>query len=373
MALFKSGRHEDGTYSEVRPRRKKVIMGLDLGYTQVKVSAEELDSTRGIIFASLVELAPFVMNNHVESTADGHVIDLMSHGKTYLVGKKGDYNLAMQRFSGLNLEPDYAKYLTALGLYKQELEYQGIDREAIDLIVTGYPTDDLVPAEEERVKQALKGEFQFNLNGQLITKEVKNAWLLPQCMGAFFDYTLDFDGNLITEAAKQLSGRVLVINFGGKTTEVGIVEDGQYSANSSFTIPHGVTEVQDQLAVILKNEANKSNLQPLVLDKILRTRKYPYGRQEDLSEQIDMAVEFVFRGKIFPGLMKRESTSDLGNFNAVLVSGGGADLYYNIVDEYIANPHHLVLAKSEDPEMANAYGFRKFGVKVLAMKGKLYE
>lgn len=361
MNIFKANKGA-GTVKRVwKPKTR--IVGIDLGYTQGKCDAVELEDT--IVIPSLAKLDTRREVNTLLESGDGYRVDLKKHGGggTYLVGKRGQFDLNPNRFSGKSESTDYAKYFTLLALYLGEVNFRDID-----LVVTGLPTEQ-TEGYSKHLEKMMTGTFNFSFEGRNFEVNAKRTWVLPQCMGAFYDYTLDGEGRIKQDAHNQARGRILAINIGGKTTEVGIIEDGKYTQDS-YTTKVAVTNVQDALNKILINEHKVNTMTSADLDKILRSGEHPYTGVS-LEKEINDALYAVFND-ILDGMYRHEITTDFSMFNGVLLSGGGANLFASYFEDMV-NSIGIPLLISEDPEGANAKGFRKFGLMVLRMRGKLEE
>lgn len=360
MSLFKSSKGAGVEMKRVwRPKTK--VIGTDLGYTQGKLAAYGLKDP--IIVPSLAEKETRVSQGLMD-TADGFRVDLKSLGDVYLVGKRGRFDLNPLRFDGKSEPSDYAKYFALLALYLEQVGYRDID-----LQVTGIPTEQYEEYSSV-LKEKMEGTFNFGFEGRNYEVHINKTWVLPQCMGAYYDYILDVRGHIREEALEDASGRVLAINIGGKTTEVGIIHDGGYT-QESYTIKTAVTDVQKELSRILRNRRRINSLNPMELDTILRTGHLPYGRQENVEEEISEAIDIVFN-RILDEMYSYEITTAFSMFNGVLLSGGGTNLFIPYFEDMLEQ-EGVSLLVSKDPEMANAEGFRKFGLMKLRQMNKLEE
>lgn len=312
-----------------------VIMGIDLGFVQTKASVGDWEEK----FGSIVKPRSEVAVSDLEDS-EGYVVTY--NGVTYNVGSKGSYDFKADR---LSRDTDIVKLLTVFGLHQKRSITE------IETIVTGLPVYEFNNY-KENLRKTLEGWFQYEFNGETRQTRVKNASVIPQSAGAFYDYILDSKGEVKDEPLA--SEDVLVLDIGGRTTDGCIMEGAKYSQDS-FTIFQGVWKAHNELRRLIAKE-HRYTLKPFEVDKVMRSGALKLGSREvGVKDLVYKAVASVYPE------MRDELTlhvDDFRRYSAVLLTGGGAHVYGEFLEQDIECP----VIVTEGAEYANARGYRKYGL-----------
>lgn len=316
------------------------VTAFDLGYAQCKGVA----AGWSCIFPSVVKRRSEVVVSGLQDS-EGYVVT--DESGMWNVGAKGSYNFSAERLVN---ESDMPKFLAMLGLWHQET-----GKSVIDVLVSGLPVDDFkVEANRDAFTTRLQGDFNFGFGNTQNFIQVKKSLVLPQSAGAFFDYTLDEDGTANEDNADLALQDVLMLDLGGKSSD-GCIMEGGFFSQDSFTIWHGVHRVRDELRKLIA-KYHKYTTPLYKMDEVLKTGCIDLGGTSiNVEDLLGSAVYTVF-----PELMDELSmyVPDFRRFAAVLLCGGGANLYYEYIRDLAGVPVILV----DNPEYANANGYRKFGM-----------
>jgi plasmid segregation protein ParM len=319
--------------------QQPTIMGIDLGYVQLKAVANHWSG----ICPSIVKKRSEIIASGI-ADSEGYLIT--GQNGTWNVGSKGSYDFKAER---LTSDSDIPKLLTMLGLFNEDSA-----RSTIDLIVSGLPVDDFkIKDFKDEFNRRLQGNFRFGFGDKLKNMSISKAITLPQSAGAFFDYILDDDGDENASSIALASEDVLVLDIGGKSADGCIMEQALFSQDS-FTIWQGIWKVHSELRKLIMRKF-RYNMPPHKLDAVLRTGKAKIGEPyEDVRDLCKTAVETVF-----PELRDELSlyVPDFRRFSAVLTCGGGSYVYNDYIEELVGIPVYQL----PNAEFANANGYRKYG------------
>lgn len=325
------------------------MIGLDLGFRQVKATVEKedykFDSVIG--YPSAIELT-----EEKESPDD---LMIAYEGVAYYIG-----NTALKRTKNAQLtftadktnnKTDILKTLTSLGL-----AMKGKDKESFR-ILSGLPVDELGMGNlKNEMIENLKGEYKFIFNHQSKEATIEDVKIIAQSAGAFYDYILDEKGSLIEERVKP---KVVVIDIGFRTTDIVTMEFAKYNPMESFTIYTGVHNVHNELRKqILKNYRIQKQMSEM--DKVLRDGHIIVnGVQASLVQTIREST-LPFAEKILSDLPLY--IPNLQEVSLFILTGGGAKVMKDFFS--FTSPLEVI----DDSEQSNARGYYKY-LKLLEQNG----
>lgn len=320
----------------------KNVVGLDLGFVQLKGVGDGWED----ICPSLSKRRSEVIMGGLNDS-EGYLVTTKENG-SWNVGAKGSFDFKPERL----VASDLPKFYTMLGLY-QAATGQAI----IDLLVSGLPVEEYKREEDKNTfASRLKGNFGFGFGTEERLIQIKKSLVLPQSAGAFFDFILDDAGD--EQNTELASESILMLDIGGKSTDGCIMEDGAFSQDS-FTVWEGVYKVQEELRRLISNRLNYLAW-PFEVSKALKTGTIKLsGDEVDISDLIKTAVKtrlYNFTAELTSNI------SDFRRFSAVVLCGGGANLYAEYLQEFI----NTKLSALENAEFANANGYYKYGCLKLA-------
>ncbi len=238
-------------------------------------------------------------------------------------------------------------------LVNHALVKAGYGGTRVDLM-TGLPVADYF-LDDERDEERIESK-QENLKRGVTSSEgelmpaIQNVKVGCQAVAAWFDYVLDDK----LEQRNDASGRVAIVDIGGRTTDIAVVVGGNAIDHSvSGTENVGVLDVYNGLKKAIRKQFSIREKFPIEhLDAAVRTGKMKlWNKDQDVKSLVDEIVHEQER------YIAREVERRLGsaaNLSAVVFVGGGAQLFRSIASHF---PNGVV---PEDPEYSNARGLFKF-------------
>jgi plasmid segregation protein ParM len=312
-------------------------IGLDVGYSATKA----ITGNRRVTFPSVVGTPPERAAVSLNGASTGIVF---SEPATLAVGQ---YAVMQSRHLKRREDRGWIEsdewYNLALAAFTELTDATWSNLN----VVTGLPVAFI--SDKDKVVQRLLGEHRVKRDGRDgQTLKVKDAKVIPQPFGALLALALDNNGKI---ADKRLaSGRVAVIDVGGKTTNLLSVDRLTEVVRQTDSVPVGMWNVARSIRVWLSQ--NYPDLDPRDHDLMnaIKRRSIPCeGQTLDLGDVIDAALipmseEVIARaGQLWNGA---------GEMDAILITGGGSLLLGPAIQRHYR--HSVVV---DDPVYANALGF----------------
>jgi plasmid segregation protein ParM len=339
-----------------------LLIGSDLGYGQIKtISGSTKKKFLSAVGTPVSNFGRSVAVSSEEELLQSLTITL--DGQTYYVGRNAIINTRNGRLTLRQNKADdifnKIKFLTSLALFMEEdQEYAEFD------IVTGLPV-----LEFRNQKDALydmmsnHGKpfyFDMHYGPKVVSKTIKvnNVKVISQGEGAFYDFILDKNGNIIPKRAEIVSGSVMVVDIGYRTTDIVTMDNGRYVEPLSDQFNKGVNTIhQEILRLIMEEYGIKKELKDL--DQIVRDGVFYHNMKEyDVNNIITSAAK-PFAEDIVESL-HTTSNDQLGGVNHVIFTGGGAEIIYAYVLELLQNTVNTSVMN--DSEFCNANGYYKYGL-----------
>jgi plasmid segregation protein ParM len=335
------------------------VVGLDLGYDFIKVVIGNSKDER-IMFPSVHTekdekgSASSFMNN---SKFDEENIEIEFQGVDYFLGQRAiEYDLqqrGIRDFSDEYYKEPYniAKFLAGVAL----LDNSGDSEIVINTLITGLSCS-LYDNLKKDVIRTFNEDFKFKVPGQkektLIVKDVK---VMPQAVGAFYNYTRNFQGQ--KKPNVEIPEVYGVIDIGGRTTDVSICEGFELRPNSSFGLNMGMKNVFS----IVKREYGL----PLnIVEKtfIEGNDSVTYNTQtKTIGNSIKQEIQKLAK-KISKEVINEWDS--YGVLNIAYLSGGGS----KSMSEHLKNNFKRDLRTFDDPQFGNALGYYKLGMYLVSKK-----
>ena len=321
------------------------IIGLDLGYGFVKVT----DGKSGFTFPSVVgeyqdnpvfKVLPYAADelNDLKIGIDGNIFNV---GKAALKHSKYVYrDLSLTRSEGNDLR---ILFLVALGLFCTA----PINKFKI---VTGLPVDRYNL--KGMLKELMQGEHNISLfrNGKqedlkIIIEQVE---VVIQPLGTYWSEALQSNGQTV----QALERKVGIVDIGFKTSDLVLIDDGEYVGEMSKTITTAVSTSYSNIGDELFKHYG-IELESHMLDECVIKRKINIlGNPTDISDILNNAFIKLSK-KILVELNSNWKTKEL---DSVLISGGGGQALY----PYLA-PHIKQAKLVDEAVSANSRGFYLWG------------
>jgi len=324
------------------------VIGVDIGYGFVKIT----DGIKGYSFPSVIGDGNVDPTYSIEGNTVIPINDLKIkiNGKLYFVGK---YALRHSAYLHRDLSQSRAVendleilYLTALSLFCS-------DSTNSFKVVTGLPVDRMHMAGE--LKERIGGEKSVAVGrnnefyGQRII--IDDLVIVPQPLGTYWSEYLDSFGRI----SDGVDGRVGIIDIGFKTTDLSVLEDGEYVASkskSTFTgLSNAYRNISTKIASLYGIERESYALDEVVIKRKIRVR----GESVDISD----LVNEEFKKLAVNTLAEVNSIWNIAEFDALILSGGGGQ---SLSPFMLPHLPHGRLAKN--PLSSNCSGYYNWGVKL---------
>lgn len=327
------------------------VLGLDIGYSNLKVvfNGKGKEVITKILPAGAAEASLAQHQFFGEAKSDDGSVLVTINGETWVAG------IEPYRLQGWDreLHPDYPSTDTYKALFYAALLLTSMD--TIDRVVTGLPVSQFKdPAIREALKNRMEGKHQITPKR---TVTVKEALIVPQPAGAYYDSIYSFKDNALIKQVIQ-EGKMIVIDPGFFSVDWVVLQNGQVRDKSSDTSLKAMSMLLEELNRLLKIDFGAS---PSVneLESYVRNGKHNiliYGQKVNLSEYIEKASLVTARNALKP--MRKTMREDGLDADLVLLAGGGAQYYLEATKELF--PKSQVVMSDNSP-LANARGFYYLG------------
>lgn len=341
---------------------KPLLIGSDLGYGQIKT----VNGNTKKKFLSAVGTPVSSFGRSAAITNESELLKSLTitvDNQTYYVGHNAIINTRNGRLTLRQNKADdihnKIKFLTSLALFMDEDQtYAEFD------VVTGLPVLEFRNQKEQLEKMMSNNGrvffFDMHYGPKVVSKSIKvnNVKIISQGEGAFYDFILDSKGNIIEHKANIVSGTVMVVDVGYRTSDIVTMENGRYVEPLSDQFNKGVNTIhQEILRLIMEKYGIKKELKDL--DQFVRDGYFYHNTKTyDINNIIKTAAK-PFAEDIVESL-HTISNDQLGSVNHVIFTGGGAEIIY----EHIIPLLHGIVETSVmiNSEFCNATGYHKYGL-----------
>jgi plasmid segregation protein ParM len=267
----------------------------------------------------------------------------------YEVGK--DAKLAQDATHGRILDADYSMSDPHMALIRGALYYMG--QQKIDLLVLGLPVNTFEKYHQALAKRAV-GRHQIpsrSKDSATTEVEVANCRVIPQPIGAFFDYASR--NGTYDRMRSQMN---LLIDIGYYTLDW-LVADGVKMINArSGAHNGGMSAVFRTMADAIGSHLGEQISDLSIIEDAIRMGTTPrfYGKEMDITEYIKLGKA---KAEQFVSVLvnKVGSAIDISN---IILAGGGAEFFRDVLAEKF--PRHEIITTVE-PVFANVRGFQRAG------------
>lgn len=320
----------------------QVVVGVDDGYAQVKVFGKGIQ---------VVASATVRGGAHVTSMDGSSAGVFETEGKRFTAGDSlgGEET----RFDGYHTS-DLNRIAVHNGLH-----LAGLGGKEVSLVL-GLPVRDFfrAGAVNKELIAAKKASFLkpvARIGGPAVT--VAKVQVLPQAVSALVDWGHDAKGGRL----QGVQGLVGIVDIGGRTTDVAVVEVGigddmRIHHDKTGTINKGVLDAVALIGDGLRVKFDVSDELPRsIAEQAIRTGAVQlFGKEHQVGDLVQGAVNEV------GDQIQRAVTRFLGQgamLSKILFVGGGAAVFHRVVGSF---GDHAEIVR--EPEFANARGMYKFAI-----------
>ncbi len=321
------------------------LIGLDVGYGFVKVG----DEKAGYSFPSVVGDGQIVPGfNRYKNKSNVEKLTIEWDGALYFVGKQAirrsryvTRDLSYNRSSSSSFE---TLFFSALSLLCDKLNNRF-------KVVTGLPVDQMHYAKE--IVNRVQGERDIKVfTGQdatTFTIDVEDIEVVPQPFGGYCsEYPPLNDAN-----AEE--GKIGVIDIGFRTTDLALINEGEFIPEKSMTIPVGLATAYRNIRYEIGASYNLEK-ESYELDEAIIKKQIIYdGNKEDISGLLDG----MFAKLATTILVDVNSVWGVRDLKQVLICGGGGQHLESHIKAQIEQSRLV-----PDPVEANCVGYLNWAKRI---------
>ena len=289
-----------------------MIIGVDLGNYYIK-------SSEGIKFESRIS-----KNNYVLT---GKAMKVVYNNTQYLI-EEGNFDININK---LDKEDMLISLATIIGMSAKECN--------IDLGI-GLPVNFYKAYKDDLIKMIRdEGDFNISINGNDIKFFINKCFVIPEGVGVYY--------SLSNEVLNKINGELLIIDIGGKTTDMCII-DNNVTIKKPVTLPIGFLNLYNDIANVINSKYPDLCVKTEDVKYILDNGLSSFGNHIDISFVNDirnmMVYNIINNVKLQYEDYKRKT---------IILCGGGFSLE-NEFRKYIPN---IIVNKDI---FANAKGFKNY-------------
>lgn len=321
-------------------------VGIDLGYNATKVVSQGVK----VEFCSAVGTPESPRFKMVGTTQN---FTIKYQDKVYNVGASA---IEQSRFMADPKDRGWINSTEYMVLFHAALSSVRQSGTVEMTVVTGLPLA-YFEADKEVIRDKFVGVHHIYRDKRpVLTVNVPECLVAPQAMGALASVAFDEKGHVAN--AEILTGRVGIIDVGGKTTNIlHAYKMGDITAETD-SINMGGNNVVRAIRPAVERLCPDIDYKNHEIADMVRTRSNKYGGQTiDLSQQVAQVLDDITA----PILAKvRELWPGNGaRLDAIIIAGGGAHL---IGERLRAELRHSNVTIVDDPVFANAVGYYRFAL-----------
>ena len=337
----------------------QVARAIDVGYRNTKfVTLLQQESIQCGMFPSIAPQASTGPDLSGGLMQRRNTVIVEVDGVKYEVGK--DARLAQDASHGRILDPDYSMTDTHMALIRGALHY--MLQPSIDLLVLGLPVNTWESYHDALAKKVI-GKHKLpsrdrNKPDEVFEVEIRACRVIPQPLGAFFDYS--FRSGTYEKMRRQKN---LLIDIGFFTLDW-LVADGVKMINArSGAHNGGMSAVIQAMADAMGKDIGEPISDLSIVEEAIREGRNPfiYGKEFDMTKYIKVGKA---KAEQFVSVLVNRVGSSMDITNIIL-AGGGAEFFLDVLESKFRN-HKIITTK--DPVFANVRGFQRASQQFLSQQ-----
>lgn len=334
------------------PKAKKYIIGLDAGYSSMKVYHENG-------YFCFPSYARKIDGDMLSVTSEKDILyrDLDTN-ELYMLGQSAQDMISSDEtndtdgelYSRKRYGNKAFKILCNASIAIAILDKQD-NREVV--IQTGLPSS-YETADRPAIIKALskQGNFEIKLGNRPWRKfslavKPENIFVMPQPAGSLYSVLIKDDGKYIANAKDYLFGNVLVMDIGFGTFDFYGIKSRTITCKESID-EIGMRQVFKTTSKKIMEEMNEE-IRIQALQKNLTAGKVTCLNEEEMKTE-DRPLEPLLSAasdEVFKDAIERAKsiTSAFRDYNYLIVSGGTGDAWYEKIEKYLSGMHTLHVMK----------------------------
>ncbi len=315
------------------------IIGLDVGFGFVKVT----DGEKGFSFPSVVgeghnkpmfQVGPQQLVNNLS-------LGLNSDNKIYFVGKSA---IRHSQYLYRDLSTDRNKTNDLRALFMGALVLFCNSQENRFKVVTGLPVGRMHMADD--IINQVKGRCPVKVyrNNKINEMDiiVSDVEVVPQPLGTYWAQ------NFNPAREEPLKGRIGIIDVGFRTTDLAVIDEGDYVPEKSRTINLGLNTAYKEIGAIIFTNYDLERESYALDEAVIKGTIRVAGDEVDISDMKRKAFERLAANI----RVEVNSSWALAEFDDLIISGGGGQA----LSSYLA-PHFKQTKLMPDSLTANSRGY----------------
>ena len=327
----------------------KCIVGVDIGYSQLKVCYSKGDEGYKTLCLPVgVDL---------DESTDGFKLSRHENARYVCVGEKSYIACVAPLDLGANYQRALNEAYASTDAYKALFNVSILETESdvIDLLVTGLPINQFMNTERKiALKKQLKGSHKVT-NKRTI--KVKDVVIVPQPFGGYFESMFGQDSSLF-------ESNVFVVDPGFFSLDFALIRKCNVDNNILGTSTKAMSMVFDAAKVLIHKEyGGKVSIEKIEAAMTTNEDIIVYGDRVDVKPFISQAIDSMESDII--NEIKNVLRPLKDDVDIVLMIGGGASVYASVLKKALPNSKHVI---ADSSELANAKGFWRSGIGFLERK-----
>lgn len=339
--------------SKISPKGKHYIIGLDAGYSGMKVYYEN----GYFCFPSFIKQ---VAENSLTVPAATDILyrDLET-GDVYMVGKTAqqmvsstDTNDTEEELFTRKRYSQKAFHILCHTAIAMAMKDKKDNREIV--IQTGLPTA-YVDGDSEALKKALCKNVNFELKigmgkWEKYHLELKHdyVFIMPQPAGSYYSTLIRSNGEYMPDAKEFLYGNVLVIDIGAGTGDIyGIKSRSIVSKESVNNI--GMREVFKHTSKQILEELNE-DIHLSALQQNLESGVVVYIDEDEMSTEEKPLAQYLEKAsdEVFQKAMEKIKgiTNAFRDYTYIIIGGGTGEAWFDKIQNYLSKMKTLQIVAS---------------------------
>jgi plasmid segregation protein ParM len=327
------------------------IIGLDIGYGQVKAVAEDGES---VCFESKVAPAEFIrFQVDVGAPVQHNGLTLHDTGEGDLF--IGELATRQGRPGTVRSPRDRDRVADPIITHLADAAFAmllGSNDYARLRVVTGLPV--AYYRDAHHLAEYLRGQHVIKLEGRALVVDIEDVLVVPQPFGALLSILLNERGRLIAGTEDLVEGQVGVLDIGQFTTDLILVNGLEYIEARSGLVEVGVSTAIDMLRKVLQDDY-RVMFEPHDLEVAMRRGWLVIdGEKQRLNGLASNRLDPVARA------IEAEARTlwNISALSAVVLAGGGS-----LALQPWLEPRFKQALYAPDAAMANAAGFVRYGLR----------
>lgn len=321
------------------------ILGLDIGYSNLKVAAGEAKNECRTILRPSGAAPSDRFGSRFDGKQHDDYIHVLVENEEFIAGVSPD----RAEMWGRALHADYVTSKSYKALFHAGLLLSEMD--CIDVLVTGLPVSQYM--DESRKAALIKQVKGIHQVTPKRTIEVKRVKVVPQPIGGLLDYISQNENDADIEDA-----RILVIDPGFFSVDWVVVANNDFHRHSSDTSLNASSVVLEEAGKLIAKD-HGGQVSTEMLENAIRSGKrnvLVFGQRVEIEPYICAAAKTV--SSVVIDAIQKSLRTENKHIDRVVLVGGGAEFFKDAVSNAF---QRIQVVTPQEPVFSNARGFWLMG------------